>query len=160
MKTFYLIIVLFLIAFIGCQQSPKEITDDERNIIINEISQQWKIIIDGLEQQDIEIAFSGFSKSENTKYIRNGYIYPSIDTARNEYASWWSNPDMPKNKVTFDPVIYDIIDRNTVLLTALGSIVQVGNTDPNQKPWIIAYTVFWRKELDGWKIFNLHNSWE
>jgi hypothetical protein len=63
MKTFYLIIVLFLIAFIGCQQSPKEISDDERNIIIDEISQQWKIIIDGLEQQDIEIAFSGFLKS-------------------------------------------------------------------------------------------------
>ena len=88
------------------------------------------------------------------------HIYPSIATAQNEYASWWSSPDAVKPKVTCDPVIYDVLDANTVIMTIIGSIVKVEKTDPDEKPWIIAYTMVWQKEKSGWKVFHMHNSWE
>ena len=105
-------------------------------------------------------AFSIFRKTEATKYVRNGYIYPSIDKARNQYATWFNSPDAVKQKVSVDPVYYDILDRNTVIQTVIGSFVKVEKNDPDEKPWIIAYTLVWRRESEGWKLFHMHNSWE
>ncbi len=99
-----------------------------------------------------------FSKIKGSK--RNGYLYPSIDTAKNQYASWFNNPDAAKHKIISDPVIYYILDRNTVLQTAIGHAEKVEKTEPDEKPLIIAYTLLWRKETDEWKLFHIHNSWE
>ncbi len=29
-----------------------------------------------------------------------------------------------------------------------------------QPPFVIAFTLLWRKEEEGWKLFHMHNSWE
>ena len=87
-------------------------------------------------------------------------FYPSIDTARNQYASWFKSPDAVKQKVSIDPVNYDIHDRNTVIQTIIGSFVNVEKTDPDEEPFVIAYTMIWRRENDGWKLVHMHNSWE
>ncbi|MCK5104866.1 MAG: nuclear transport factor 2 family protein [Cyclobacteriaceae bacterium] len=107
-----------------------------------------------------EQAFSIFSQTEGVKYVRNGYLYPAIDTTRNQYASWFKSPDAVKQKVTCDPLIYDVLDRNTVLMTTIGSVEKVEKTNPDEKPWVIAYTMVWRKEKGGWKLFHMHYSWE
>jgi len=137
-----------------------QITDQEKEEIINEIKTQWEYSSTGIEQHNAEQGFSVFSKEKGTKYVRNGYLYPSIDTARDQYASWFNSPDAVKQKISCDPVIYDIFDRNIVLQTAIGYIEKVEKVDPDEKPWIIAYTLLWRKENDGWKLFHMHNSWE
>jgi ketosteroid isomerase-like protein len=59
-----------------------------------------------------------------------------------------------------EDVIYDFLDRNTVLQTAICSFEAVKKTNPDEKPWIIAYTLVWRRETDGWKLVHMHNSWE
>lgn len=137
-----------------------QITDQEKEEIISEINIQWEYSSTGIEQHNAEQAFSVFSKEEGTKYVRNGYLYPNIKTAKDQYAAWFSSPDAVKQKIACDPVIYDILDRNTVLQTAIGYIEKVEKTDPDEKPWIIAYTLLWRKEKDEWKLFHMHNSWE
>ena len=114
--------------------------------IVNEIKIQWEYSGAGIEQHNAEQAFSVFSKEEGTKYVRNGYLYPSIDAAKDQYASWFNSPDAVKQKLTCDPNIYDILDRNTVLQTAIGHIEKVKKLTLNEKPWIIAYTLLWRKE--------------
>ena len=152
--------VFAVIVLYGCQQTPQQITDQEKQEIISEISQLWEYSVKGIEEHNAEQAFSIYSNSEGTKYIRGGYIFPSIDKARDQYASWFKNNDAVKHKLTFDPVIYDVLDRNTVLMTAIGSFEKVEKTDPDEKPMIIAYTTVWRMESDGWKVLNMHTSFK
>jgi len=136
------------------------ITDQEKEKIFSEIQIQWEYSSAGIEQHNAEQAFSVFSKEEGTKYVRNGYLYPNIETAKEQYAAYFNSPDAVKQKITCDPVIYHILDRNTVLHTTIGHIEKAEKVDPDEKPWIIAYTLLWRKEHDGWKLFHMHNSWE
>lgn len=150
--------VIVLLVLPSCQKK-QSLTDKQKAVIINEVKQVFEYSLAGIENKDAERAFSLFSKKEGTKYIRDGYLYPSIDTAKNEYAKWFSNPG-PKSKITCDPLIFDVLDANTVLVTTLGYIESVEKTNPDQKPWIIAYTMLYRKEVDGWKLFHMHNSWK
>ncbi len=141
-------------------KNTDQLTDQEKEMIKQEVATQWRHSGEGIEQHNAEQAFSVFSKNEGTKYIRNGYLYPDIDTAKNQYAAYFNSPDAVKQKIRCDPDIYDILDRNTVLHTTIGHIEKAEKVDPNEKPWIIAYTLLWRKENDEWKLFHMHNSWE
>ena len=78
-------------------------TGEERNHKRDNIF--WETSGEGIEQHNAQQAFSVFSKAEGVKYIRDGYLYPSIDFASNQYASWFKNSDAVKRKVSCDLVI-------------------------------------------------------
>ena len=46
--------------------------------------------------------------------------------------------------MSYDTLIFDILDGNTVLMTCIGSFSVIGDTAV--KPWVITYTGLWRKE--------------
>lgn len=151
-----------VILFLGsCVNKTKiEFSEEQKQQIISEIDLMWDIAIEGIEQLDAEKAFSVFSKNENAKYIRDGYLYPSIETAKKQYAEWFRDPNALKQKVTFDPLYNEVLSENLVLTTAMGAATRVDPNNPDQKPWIIGYTMIWKKENVGWRIINMHNSWE
>jgi hypothetical protein len=150
-------LIILLIAT-SCQQK-KELTDEQKSSIIAEIVQQNEISSQGIMERNAEKAFSVFSQQEGVKYIRDGHLYPDIETAEKQYAEWFSAPNVPQQEVNCNPIIYDFIDENNVLVTQICSFTTVGDTT-NQEPWVLAYTQVWRKEEDGWKLFHMHNSWE
>ena len=45
-------------------------------------------------------------------------------------------------------------------MTTIGAYKKAEKDDPDEKPWIIAYTFVWIRENDGWKLVHMHNSWE
>ena len=156
------ILTLLLLSFcvLSCTKNAKtELTEEQKSAITAEISQQFEYSSSGITEMDAEKAFSVFSKMEGVKYIRDGHLYPAIDTAKNQYAQWFSSPGAVKRKLVCNPVIYDILDENTVLMTTIGSFTVVDDTT-GQPPFVIAYTMLWRKEEEGWKLFHMHNSWE
>ena len=53
-----------------------------------------------------------------------------------------------------------MLDQNTLIMTTIGALEKAEKTNPDEKPWIIAYTLVWRREADGWKLVHMHNSWE
>ena len=159
MKIYFLLILLSLIA-LSCNKNTKsDLTDEQKSKIMAEVKTQIDLSGSGIEEMDAGKAFSVFSKMEGVKYIRDGHLYPDIETAENQYAEWFKNAEPVERKLTLDPVLYDILDENTVLVTTIGSFSIVSDTT-NQKPWVLAYTMLWRKEDSGWKLFHMHNSWE
>jgi hypothetical protein len=153
-------LILFSLFVIACNDNTrKELTEEQKATIIAEIKQQFELSGEGITELDAEKTFSAFSKKEGVKYIRDGHLYPDIETAKQQYADWFKSPDAIKRKMTCDPLIFDILDENTVLMTTIGSLVAI-DTTLDQKPWTIAYTGLWRKEPEGWRLFNMHNSWE
>ncbi len=161
---FILFAVLF-IAATSCKsgKTPNvndELTDEQKAAITAEIQKLFDFSSDGITELDAEKAFSVFSKEEGVKYVRNGYLYQSIETAKNQYAEWFASPEAVKRKIIADPIIYDILDKNTVLVTAIGSAVEIDADSTDQSPWVLAYTILYRKEESGWKLFHMHNLWE
>jgi hypothetical protein len=154
-------IVVFCMALLGSckRESSMQLTQAQKETIIQEIEKVWQVGIKGIEELNAEQGFSSFSKSPDAKYIRNGHIYPDIETAKNEYAGWFNDTNALKQRVVCDPIYYDILDDKTVIMTTIGSITKVVD-NPDQVPWLIAYTIIWRKEETSWKIFHMHNSWE
>lgn len=151
------IITLFLCS---CVKNPTtELTAEQKEAIISEVKQVFENTLGGIENRDAERAFSAFSKKEGVKLLQEGYIIPNIENEKNSYAENFSQPG-PNTKITCDPLFFDILDANTVLVTTIGSIESVEKTDPDEKPMVIAYTMLFRKEPEGWKLYNMHMSWQ
>jgi hypothetical protein len=157
MKNYFKIAaVIVLLIFASCQQANK-LTDKQKEAIISEVKKVSDYTLGGIENRDAERAFSAFTK--NTKLLQEGYIITDLEKEKNSYKENFSKPG-PKTKITCDPLYYDIIDANTVLVTTIGSIASVENTNPDEKPWVVAYTMLFQKEAEGWKVLNMHMSWK
>ena len=59
------------------------------------------------------------------------------------------NSDVVKYKLTNDPVIFNVLDANTVVLTTIGSFEKVEKTDVDKKPWFIDILWFGKKRMMG-----------
>ena len=148
------VIVLFII--VSCQQTTT-LTEKQKEAIISEVKKVSDYTLGGIENRDAERAFSAFTK--NTKLLQEGYIITDLEKEKNSYKENFSKPG-PKTKITCDPLYFDIIDANTVLVTTIGSIASLENTNPDEKPWVVAYTMLYKKEAEGWKVLNMHMSWK
>jgi hypothetical protein len=159
MKNTIYIFLLSLLILWGCNETKRTLTEAEKGQIEKEITEIFNNSMQGIKDKDVATAFGAFSEKEGVKYIRDGHLYPNIETAEKQYAGWFAADTITaKRIITCDPLIFDILDENTVLLTTLGSF-KFENDTTNQ-PWVIAYTMLWRKEEGGWKLFHMHNSWE
>ncbi len=159
MKTLLVTILSILIVCSCVNNSKKELSEEQKTAIKSEIQKLFEYSGEGISELNAEKAFSAFSNKEGVKYIRDGHLYPDIETAKNEYDGWFKSPGAVKRQMICDPLIFDILDENTVLLTAIGSLTVIDDTT-KQKPWVITYTMLWRKEEGEWKLFHMHNSWE
>lgn len=156
-------LIFFSIITVSCliscaTETGQVISAYQKETIIKEIEEIRTLSTGGLEESNGDQALSIFSKSNETKYIRNGHHYPDIETAQNQYAGWVTAPGALQKKMTCDPVYYDILDGNTVAMTTLGSRVNTGETITDQQPCMLACTMVWRKEVDGWNVINMYNS--
>ncbi len=128
--------------------------------IIEEVEESLQLLVDGIVEQDADKIFAIFSKVNETRYVRNGDVYKSVDYARKSYAGAFRNrPDSIARKFTFTTKQYDILDANTVFLSAIGVIEKI-KPQKDDIPWQIAYTILWLREEQGWKAINMHISWE
>jgi len=157
-KYLWTIFTYVLLTIVSCQQST-ELTEKQKEAIISEVKQVFEYTLGGIENRDAERAFSSFSKKDGARIVQEGYIVPDIDAEKNEYAKGFSKPG-PKTKITCDPLFFDILDLNTVLVTTIGSIENVEKTNPDEKPWVISYTMLFKKEAEEWKVLNMHMSWK
>ena len=157
MKNYLKIVtVIILLINVSCQQTTT-LTENQKEAIISEVKQVFEYTLGGIENRDAERAFSAFTK--NTKLLQEGYIITDLEKEKNGYKENFSKPG-PKTKVTCDPLYFDILDANTVMVTTIGSIASVESTNPEEKPWVIAYTMLFKREAEGWKVLNMHMSWK
>jgi len=159
MKNLFIIIATILIACSCLKYTKTELTEEQKASIENEIQRIWQTSGEGVTELNAEKAFSAFSNKQGTKYIRDGHIYPDIETPKNEYDRWFKSPDAVRRSFVIDTIIFDFLDEKAVLMTAVASFSVINDTTGSE-PWKIAYTGVWRKEDEGWKIFLMHNSWE
>lgn len=158
MKHLFFSLIICSLFCCSCTQSKKhELTNDEKQQIISEVATQWKISCDGIEQKDAQKAYSVFSSDDGTKYLREIHLFASIEEAEKQYADWFRISNPRNLKLSFNPIIYDVLSPDFVLITAIGTLVYLDSVDTEIET-IIGYTVLWQKEEEGWKIINMHTS--
>ena len=158
MKHLIFTLVICSLFCYSCTQSKKhELTNDEKQQIINEVATQWEIAREGLEQKNAKKLYSVYSSNDRTKYLREIHLYASIEEAEKQYADWFRISNPRNLKLSFSPIIYDVLSPDFVLITAIGTLVYLDSVDKEIET-IIGYTILWQKEEEGWKIINIHTS--
>ena len=156
-KNLSFLLIIYTTVLSCCNQAPEtEISNEQKEAIIKEIELVWEVACNGIEQLDAQKAFSAYSTKENTKYLREGHLYESIEAAEKQYASYFAN-NPGKVSLTIDPIIYDILTEETVIVTAIGKYVFTDSTN-SEYTTTIGYSIVWQKEEDNWKILNMHTS--
>lgn len=114
----------------------------------------------GIADRDAALIFGIFSDPQKARYVRDGAIYESIESAEQTYARRFAKQDQSVARLfEFRVKEYDIISAETVLFTGIGVLESTGSEDDDD-PWEIAYTILWALESDEWKAINMHISWE
>jgi len=157
-KSVFFILMAFFI-FSCTSHHQNDLTEEQKSAIKTEIDRLWNISGEGIIERDAEKAFSVFSALPDARYVAEGEIRTDIVNVKNQYAEGFKNPDPVKQKMSIDQVHYDFLDASNVLLTLKGSLAAV-NDSAGSRLWVIAYTLLWRKEETGWKLFNMHMSWK
>ena len=148
-----------MLFFLSCStEHTQKLTSEQENAIIEEISALWEKGSKGIEELDAAPMFSYFSKSDKAKIITYGTLYNDIETLQKQFTAWFESPAAFRQKATFDSVYYDFINDNTVLMSTVGTFINLNDTSSNNQPVIRAYTVLWTKESEGWKALNMHIS--
>lgn len=128
--------------------------------IIEDITQNLSRLVTGIVERDAKLIFSIFSDPVKARYIKDGAIYKNIPAAEKDYARTFKKQDHSITR-TFEFVDqeYDIISSSTVLFTGIGELHEEKSIISG-KPWVIAYTILWVLDADGWKAMNMHISYE
>ena len=114
MNSSILIFILGIFFIFSCTENTQtELTQEQKQAIIEEVNAQWEISVEGIEQRDAYKGFSVFTK--DAKFIKEGYLYTHIDTAINQWARGFSRSSGPIRKITCDPLYFDVLNENTVV---------------------------------------------
>lgn len=153
--------IMCLSLMFSCQNANQELAQEDKDAIIKEIDSLWNYSTEGMEIRNWDQAFSIYSDSKHAQTVAYGYIYPSIDTALNQYKrrSNKAASHTPR-KLVCDPIFYDFINEKTVVMNTIGSIFELGDSLKLKDPLVVAYTLVWVKESHGWKLRHFHASRE
>jgi len=153
------LLTILLIFLVSCStESTQEVTPEQKNAIIEEISSLWESSSKGFEDLNVEPLFSYFSESEDAKIITYGTLHTDISALKKQFASWFESPNAIRRKAISDPVYYDFINDEAVLMTTIVSFEILNDTSSINQINKAAYTLLWVKEPKGWKALNMHVS--
>lgn len=136
--------------------SGSEFSESQRHAIADTIRAHWADAMEGIAEANAEQAFSVFSHTALDRYVRDGYLYPTIDAAQAEYRRGFR--EIREQTISYDTLEVQVFDRSTAVLTAVGKVVSVdtlGNASPEMS---LAWTNLWRRSDSGWAIVNMHIS--
>lgn len=128
--------------------------------IIHDVEEPLSRLVTGIIERDAQSIFSIFSDPVKARYVRDGAIYDDIDSAEKIYARGFERQDHSIERIfEFQSKEYDIITPTTVLFTGI-AVSKLEESNPENRQRVIAYTILWMLESDGWKAINMHISWK
>lgn len=135
----------------SCSEVQKQ--EDKASIIAG-VDEQLALLAKGIAENNAELIFGIFSKTNETTYAREGFIYEQVSDAERQYAKGFKHSN-GKRKFEFTKKQFDILNSGTVFFTGIGALAS-GKDGTERK---IAYTLLWVLEPVGWRATNMHISW-
>ena len=117
-KIFYLIIPLIILW--GCQSSPTELSESEKDSIINEVGIQFERAMEAASDHDVDAMMQFEWNSQDYLYAGNGTITKGWESMLKGVNSIHSNPKYQSFTVVIDEFIIRVIDREAAMVTASG----------------------------------------
>ena len=155
-KIYRNVFIIFLILVFGCQKLQQNSTEKEKEMIKNEVKEQFNQLISALNNLD-SLAWSEiYSKDEFLSacvstdfYANRGEFIDSIQ----HYFSLRENQHVEPLELQISELTPTL-----VLMTSQEKTEMRLKSDENIKSKHV-YTLIWKKEQGGWKIIHSHESW-
>lgn len=149
---------MFLMSLVlGCSaQGEPPLTDAERGAIKDTILALWDQTLSGIEEVDAAKAYGLFSDKPDAWYIRDGYLYPSIEAAEGQYAEGFKALSRQEREI--DTLAVTVLSRSSASLFSMGRFFATDTAGVTHPPLELAWSVVWRLEEEGWRIANMHIS--
>ena len=151
------LMMVLLSLVVGCSpQGEPPLTDAERGAIEDTIMALWDQTLSGIEEVDAAKAYSLFSEKPDAWYIRDGHLYPSIETAKREYSEGFKALSRQEREV--DTLAVTVLSRSAASLFSMGRFYATDTAGVTYPPLELSWSVVWRLEEEGWRIANMHIS--
>lgn len=157
MKKVFPFLACILLIGICCTNQSTELTDEQKATIISEVGNQMEKIRSTINQLDIDAWSEYWSEDEFISVSSGMNYFNNRSTWVDSVAYWWSFLESR----SIEP-----IERSVTPLTpelALATRIVEGEDitkNGEQRSFTALVTVVWKKETNGWKIINTHESWQ
>jgi hypothetical protein len=110
-------LLLSMLLIFGCSQQNKELTEDEKTKIEQEISSIMDEINVGINAHDVDRFSSFWLKSEDLIYARDGHATRGFHDLYQIASDVHSNPKFQTFKISYDDMIIRVLGRDMVMVT-------------------------------------------
>jgi ketosteroid isomerase-like protein len=157
MKKLTLMIVLFLLTFIGCKNATTPISDAEKEQIKKEVKEVIVLFVKAANAHDAAAMTANNWNSSEFLYVSNGDLAKGWENNTKIATQIHSDPKYQTFTVDFDEVLMHVISREAVMVTASGKFgnFPVG-VEPHDIPLVCTY--LFEKKDGNWLITNGHES--
>ncbi len=154
-KYLWTISTIILVVLASCQEKA-EFTDEQKTAIEKEVKDQNDKQFFALNKMDINAMFEFWSKDQFISVNSGVYYFPTLSAWRDSVTNWFSQRERQQ------------VESIEVRVTALTSELALLTSKENWEAWfkdqtsmktIHLSTFLWKKEPDGWKVINFHESW-
>lgn len=157
MKLFNLLAFFALIIFLsGCREQQPSFTKADKEIIKNEVKDQFTLLVSSLNKLDAGTWSEFYSKDEFLSAIVSSDYYAK----RGEWIELITNyfSLRKQQKVEIIEVQVTPLAQDLALMTSEDKTEMVLADDTSMKVKHL-FTIIWKKETEGWKILHSHESW-
>lgn len=151
MKSLYqLLMVVFLISLLGCQQQQQILTMNERETIEKEVTAAFNLMVDALNQKDADAWAQNYSQDE----FISACVMTDFYTERTGWVNTIKKYFEMRDSQTMTPTDVKV----TPLTPTLALLNSTDNTElvvnGEAMNYKHAFNLVWAKEKDGWKIIQ------
>ena len=150
-------LIVPLISFWGCQNSSNELSESEKDSIIQEVRAEYDKFIAASSAHDAAVMMQSIRNSEDFLFASNGSRIKGYDEMHNVVNSIHSNPELQSYSVELNEVIIRVISHEAALLSIEGFLINFP-TSEGPKSIKIVVTVLMEKIDSKWLITVGHES--
>ncbi len=150
-------LITFLIMFMGCQDIPTELSESEKDSIIQEVRTEYDKFIAAASAHDAAVMMQSQWNSEDFLFASNGTMIKGFDAMHNVVNSIHSESKNQSISIDLNEVMIRVINREAVMVSTEGYMNNFP-TNEGPKSIMIVETVLMEK-IDGkWVITVGHES--
>lgn len=155
-KTFVFLILLVVVSSSCNKTEPAMLTEEQKQVIINEVEVVDTAIADRLNNKDAESAFGYFNENNFLKFIDNGHLMTDLNSVTSVFAERFAK--FESVELLFADRQYSVLTSTLVLSTASFK-EQVISYDRDTINLNGAITTLFQKSDDSWQILHIHQSY-
>jgi len=156
MKNLFAIVIVFIMVIVTSCNQETALTDDQKATIKAEVTEQYEKIISNLSTLDMDLWSESWSENDFVSVISGTNYFSTLSEYKDSISTWFSIRDKQTAEILKTDV--KVLTSDLAFLSGITDwdIVFKNEMQMNVKLYI---SMLWKKETDGWKVIQVHESY-